>query len=273
MRPSSSSKTRSATVFSTMYRASPSVSSRAMPSSTTRPGPVSPTVSPPTLTHARVTRCSTALIRIASGLCHQAGCRRALLLRRPARPDLDTARKTPLVVSQQINDDARDVFGLELPALLFAHRVAAELRVDRAGHDVADLDSVVPDLLHERLAEAVETELRGVVGGHAWVRIRARERRDVDDVAAAAPLHNGDGRAAAVEDAEQVRLQNRAELFRRHLLDRLEEADARIIDQHVHAAELLDRVRNERLALFINAHVACSARHASNACVFFTVES
>src|ERR1051326_6940304 len=103
-------------------------------------------------------------------------------LRRHTGPDLDAARKAALVVPQEVCDDARDVFGLKLPTLLLAHGVSAELRVDRAGHDVADLDSVVADFLHERLAEAVESELRGVVGGHTWVRVRARARRDVDEI-------------------------------------------------------------------------------------------
>src|SRR5215204_6199683 len=155
---------------------------------------------------ARFLNFSSALSR-ASAICSAAsicalGKAPSTSLRRPARPDLDAARQAALVVAEEVDDDARDVLRLELPGVLLAHRAAAELGVDRAGHDVADLDAVVPDLLHERLAEAVEGELRGVVGGHPRVRVRAGQRRNVDDVAAAPPLHLGDGRAAAVEDAE-----------------------------------------------------------------------
>src|ERR1044072_1725909 len=178
-----------------------------------------------------------------------------LLLRRHARPELDTARQAPLVVSEQTDDDARDIFRLELPRALFTHGAAAKLCVDRAGHDVADLDVVVPDLLHERLAEAVEGELRGVVGGHPWMWVRARQRRDVEDVAAAPLLQLRDSGTAAMEGAEQVRLKHRAELFGRGLFDRLEEPDSSVVDKHVHAAELLDGVRDKRLDLFIDAHV------------------
>src|SRR5215207_327219 len=199
---------------------------------------------------ARFLNFSSALSR-ASAICSAAStCARGKtpstsLLRRHARPDLDAARQAALVVAEEVYDDARDVLRLKLPGVLLAHRAAAELGVDRAGHDVADLDAVVPHLLHERLAEAVERELRGVVGGHPRVRVRAGQRRNVDDVAAAPPLHLGDGRAAAVEDAEQVRLQHRAKLLGRSLLDGFEEPDARVVDEHVHAAELLGGVRDE----------------------------
>src|SRR3712207_1046064 len=186
-----------------------------------------------------------------------------LLLRRPRRAYLHAAREASLVVLQETDDYARNVVWLQLPRALVADGVAAELRVDGAGHDVADLYLVVADFLHQRLCEAVQGELRGVVGRHTRVRVRASERRDVDDVAAAAPLHLGYGRARAVEDAEEVRLQNRAKLFGRRLLHRLEEADAGVVDEHVNAAQLFDRVSDERLALFARSHVARRARRAN----------
>src|SRR4051812_40655512 len=94
------------------------------------------------------------------------------------------------------------------------------------------------------------------------MRVRARERRDVDDVASATPLHLRKDSAAAVEDAEQIRLKYRAELFGRRLLDGLEETYARVVDEHVNAAQLFDCVSDERFALFTRAHVARSARRA-----------
>src|SRR5829696_5310857 len=114
-----------------------------------------------TVRAARFLNFSSALSR-ASAICPAASiCARGQapptsLLRRHARPDLDAARQAALVVAEEVYDDARDVLRLKLPSVLLAHRAAAELGLDRAGHDVADLDAAVRDLLHERVAEAVE---------------------------------------------------------------------------------------------------------------------
>src|SRR5205085_6233892 len=114
-----------------------------MPSSTTRPPPISPTVSPSTLTEARVTRCTTArMLR--------------LFFRRLARPDFDAARQAALVVVQQIEDDAGDVCGLQLPTLCVVGCVAAEVCLDRDGHDVDDVNALVPHILHKHFAAPVK---------------------------------------------------------------------------------------------------------------------
>jgi hypothetical protein len=132
-------------------------------------------------------------------------------------------------VTEQIKADARNIFGLQLPALLFARLVSAELSVDGAGHDVAHLYPVMPNLLHESFAETVEAEFRGVVGGHARMRVRARQRRDVYDVASAAPLHLRYGFMAAIEDAEEIRLKHGAKIIRGKLLYGSEDAYARVV--------------------------------------------
>src|SRR5947209_11519486 len=63
MRPSASSKMRSARTFSASRSAARASSSRAMPSSTSSPGPIAPVTRPSTLTAARLTRCTSARTR------------------------------------------------------------------------------------------------------------------------------------------------------------------------------------------------------------------
>src|SRR6185312_2472716 len=60
--PASSSKTRKPASFSAAARALSSPSPRSIPTSTSRPRPISPTVSPPTFTEAVETRCKTRRI-------------------------------------------------------------------------------------------------------------------------------------------------------------------------------------------------------------------
>ena len=74
------------------------------------------------------------------------------------------------------------------------------------------------------------------------MRIRAGERRDVDDIATAAFFHLRNGFVATVEDAEQIRFQHRAKVFRRSLCHGFEGADAGIVDENVEAAKFFDRV-------------------------------
>src|SRR5436190_996629 len=60
MRPSASSKMRSARTFSASRSAARLSSSRATPSSTSNPGPIAPVTRPSTFTAARLTRCTSA---------------------------------------------------------------------------------------------------------------------------------------------------------------------------------------------------------------------
>ena len=58
--PSSSGKIRKPTIFSARYSASPGPSSSPTPNRTSSPVPISPEISPATVTFARETRCTTA---------------------------------------------------------------------------------------------------------------------------------------------------------------------------------------------------------------------
>src|SRR5947209_14399720 len=119
----------------------------------------------------------------------------------------------------------------------------------------------MPDLLHQSLAETVQAELRGVIDGHLRVRVRARERRDVYDVASAALLHLRNCLAAAIEDAEQICLNNSAKFFRLCFIHTPEDSYASVVDQNVHTAELRNGVLEQSFHLIIITHVANDARN------------
>src|SRR5829696_8748831 len=176
-----------------------------MPNKTTRPFPISPTISPSIVTLARVTRCTTA--RISS-------------LRRTAGSDLNAARQRAIGKCEQIHHHFRDISRLKLPALFVTRFVTTKLRVHGTGHNVAHLDPVVPDFLHERFAETVQAKLGSVVSGHLRVRIGASQRRNVNDATAASLLHQWNGFVTAIENAKQVRFEYGAKLFGAHRLYR-----------------------------------------------------
>src|SRR2546423_1489280 len=85
--------------------------------------------------------------------------------------------------------------------------------------------------------------------------IGAGERRDVDDVAAAALLHPRDRFMTAIEDAEQISFQDRAKIFGRGLLYRFEDADTSVVDENVEPAEFFDCVIDESFHLLVPAHI------------------
>jgi len=157
---------------------------------------------------------------------------------------------------QQIDHDAGDVTRRKLPTLFVAGRIAAKFCVHRSGHNVADLDVVVTHFLHQGFAKAVESKLRGIVSGHLRMRIHSGQRRDVDDVTAAASLHLRDRFMATMENAKYIRLQHRAKILRCSVLDLLESADSGVVDQNVEPAEFFDRVIDQRSNLVVVSHVA-----------------
>ena len=70
--------------------------------------------------------------------------------------------------------------------------------------------------------------------------VRARQRRDVDDLPAPLLLHDGDHGLAAEEEAGHVDAHHLFEELQRHLLDRLVARDPGVVDQDIHPAEFLD---------------------------------
>src|ERR1041384_551177 len=87
--------------------------------------------------------------------------------------------------------------------------------------------------------------------------IHASQRRDVDDVAAATFLHLRNRFMATIENAAEIRFEYGAKIFRRSFFDCCpSDADAGVVDENVEAAELFFYISEQRLDLFVIAHVA-----------------
>src|SRR5438067_1462510 len=87
------------------------------------------------------------------------------------------------------------------------------------------------------------------------MRVHAGQRRDVDDVTAATFFYLRDRFVTAIKDAKQIRFQNRPKILGRGLLDRLEDTDARVVDENVEPAEFFDRVINKSFDLIVLADI------------------
>jgi hypothetical protein len=114
---------------------------------------------------------------------------------------------------------------------------AAEPGRGRPGADGVDADPVRRQLVGSMPREPEEAGLRGAVIGAAAERdAPPGDRGDVDDRAAAAPLHMRDHRLGAVERAAQIDRHDAVPVGGRHRRDRLAGDRAGRIDQHIDAA-------------------------------------
>ncbi len=64
---------------------------------------------------------------------------------------------------------------------------------------------------------------------------------------------------AAVEDAEEVRFQNRAKVFRGHLLDWSKNSDTGVVNENVDSTQRSGCAFKERLHLSVVAHITNKA--------------
>ncbi len=149
----------------------------------------------------------------------------------------------------------REVLGGDLP-FRAGHSVAAKLGLDTAGHNRADPDVVVPQVLHDSFGETDQAEFGRIVGGPAWEGILARQAADVDDEPASALFHQGDRLTRTVEGATQIRVDDLPPLRRVHLGYRRKSPDAGIVDKEVESAERLLDEGKETLDLLQTADVA-----------------
>ena len=133
----------------------------------------------------------------------------------------------------------------------------AEAGRDRSGHDVADPDVVVPNFLHQRFAERVQSRLRCAVRRAPHERVLARKAADVDDPSSAAALEMGKRGGAAVEDAAEVRVDDVLPVAGRHVGDVREVADSGVVHEHVEPAEALD-CSVDRAAGFVRLPDVCA---------------
>ena len=93
-------------------------------------------------------------------------------------------------------------------------------------------------LLAQRLGEAADPELRGVVGGLARHADQPEQARDVHDVAVAGLDQVGQELLGAVHDAPEVDVHDPLEVLVADLLEVAVQGDAGVVDDHVDPAEL-----------------------------------
>ena len=133
-------------------------------------------------------------------------------------------------------------------------------RVDEGGvHRVgADVVARLGAVQRHRFAEQPNARLGRIVGRHVGAGDDARDRRDVDDRAAQRLrvfLDFGHAVLAAQEHAVEVDGVDAAPFLQRDVLDRLGEADAGRIHQHVQRAEGLHRLGDGGLPIFLAGDV------------------
>jgi hypothetical protein len=111
------------------------------------------------------------------------------------------------------------------------------------------VDAEWRDLGAQRFHPSLEAELRCRVGGTELKAGDARARRDRDDLARALFAHDREDRARDVHGAKKGCRQLLLDLLGRQLFEVAGLEVARIIDQHVDAAEAVERNPNDRLRI------------------------
>src|SRR5438477_2938851 len=127
----------------------------------------------------------------------------------------------------------------------------------RAGADYRHPDIMLTQFLSDRITEAIQSPLRGGVGGAVGQSVFPSERRNVDDVSRACTDHQGRERADGEVDAAKVRVQDAVPFLGRQVMkERIEAADSGVVDENVDACKsalhpsggVLDLVQNGDVA-------------------------
>src|SRR5206468_2497125 len=87
-----------------------------------------------------------------------------------------------------------------------ASAVGAKLRLDGAGADGVAADMIAGVIDGDLAGEAEDAGFGGGVGGIVGPAVHALDGGDVDDGAAPAPDHGGDGKPAGAVDAGEVHI-------------------------------------------------------------------
>src|SRR5262249_5007705 len=144
---------------------------------------------------------------------------------------------------------ARDILRVAEPAErgVVEHRLLElvrehirEPRRDVAGRDHVGAHVAGAELARKGLREADDPGLRGGVVRLPGVAVDADDAGDVHDRARAPSHHPARRRAARVEDAAQVRVDDLAPVLVGHTRDQTVAGEAGVVDEHVQVASLLD---------------------------------
>src|SRR5450631_4552226 len=107
----------------------------------------------------------------------------------------------------------------------------AEVGVNRAWADDGDANVVGAQFFGDGVAQAIQSPLRGGVGGSVGQGVLAGQGRDVNDVSGAGLDHQRRQAADAVVDAAQVRVQHAVPIVGRKLVEWAPcAADAGVVD-------------------------------------------
>ena len=123
----------------------------------------------------------------------------------------------------------------------------SEPGVDRAGADRHDPHAVSPHLQHERLREPEHRVLRRAVGGAALDAVLARERRDIDDGAAACVHHSLEEGSGDEIQRAHVHAHGRVPVLERQLGEGLEPPDSSIVHDDAGGASFPAHEGRERV--------------------------
>ena len=118
-------------------------------------------------------------------------------------------------------------------------RVLAEAGEDDPRLDDDHVDAEAADLEAQRVGDRLHRVLARVVVAGAGEGEAPAHRGDVDDLAPALRAHRREHELAHADEAEDVRLELRADLLERDGLDRARLAVAGVVDQHADRAVLL----------------------------------
>ena len=131
-------------------------------------------------------------------------------------------------------------------------------RVDDAGRDRIHANALRRKLERERACRVVDTAFDedGKERRNGGLRQARQARGDVDDRARAALGHVPGGLLTRIDEALQVRADHLLDVVDVVVGGRLGDEDARVVDEHIHVAEPIERGFEQALADFGPADVA-----------------
>jgi hypothetical protein len=138
---------------------------------------------------------------------------------------------------------------------LLALADAVALGLGGARRDRVHGDPASAELFCDHVRHRLDRSFGRVVDAVAGEHQAGRRARDVDDPSAVG--HPLERQLAPVERAFHIDLEAVLELAFRHLAERLDERDGGVVDQHIPAAEAIDRRVHKHLECFTLAYVGC----------------